>query len=237
MLNQFTVVRNDFLNQDVNGFYRTDYIGYKQPNNPNYLNYFKNTFNNFSYNKLNSALSELKNNMINELNFIYQSLNLGNEKLYICVVPRAKALDNYSDNQLVFRNYFKSLLGLLQQPQSRIVSRINLHQINFGNERLNPNLFGNGIDFIIRTQNTKTTHLARSSIENDGDMPYIGITKKTCQLSPDIRDKHILLIDDIYTKNVNIDEDALQALLDCGAKSITLFAIAKTRNYEINLGF
>ena len=40
--------------------------------------------------------------------------------------------------------------------------------------------------------------------------------------------KDILLIDDIYTKTVNIDEDAIQALLDNGARSVFFYAIGKT---------
>jgi hypothetical protein len=62
----------------------------------------------------------------------------------------------------------------------------------------------------------------------DGDMPYVGITKATCKISGDVRGKDILLIDDIYTKGVNIVEDAIQALLDNGPKSVIFYAVAKT---------
>ncbi|UNU73169.1 amidophosphoribosyltransferase [Moraxella nasovis] len=208
MLHKFIVERNDFLHQNVQGFYRTDYVGYQQPNNPDYLNTLKNTFNKTPKNELMSAVKALKYNLIDELNYIYQQLDLS-DKLYICVVPRAKALETYSEYQLIFRILFQAIVG---------------------SDKLNQNLFGDGIDFIIRTRNTRTTHLNGRclSIENDGDMPYVGITKDTCQLSPEIAGKHILLIDDIYTKSINIDEDVLQALLDCGAKSVTLFAIART---------
>jgi hypothetical protein len=44
-------------------------------------------------------------------------------------------------------------------------------------------------------------------------LPYIGITNATCNISDDVIGKDILLIDDIYTKTVNIDEDAIQSLL------------------------
>jgi len=56
-------------------------------------------------------------------------------------------------------------------------------------------------------------------------MPYAGITQKTCTLNKNIKDKDILLIDDIYTADVNIDEDAIQALMDKGAKSVTFYAV------------
>ena len=43
-------------------------------------------------------------------------------------------------------------------------------------------------------------------------------------LKREINSKNILLIDDIYTKFVNIDEDAIQALLDKGAKSVHFYS-------------
>ena len=62
----------------------------------------------------------------------------------------------------------------------------------------------------------------------DGELPYAGITKDTCNISAGIRGKDILLIDDIYTKGVNIDEDAIQALLDNGARRVYFYAVGKT---------
>jgi len=64
--------------------------------------------------------------------------------------------------------------------------------------------------------------------KDNGDLPYPGITKKTCSISNEIKGKDILLIDDIYTKTVNVDEDAIQALLDNGAKSVYFYAVVKT---------
>ena len=59
-------------------------------------------------------------------------------------------------------------------------------------------------------------------------MPYPGITKDTCSISNEVKNKNILLIDDIYTNNINIDEDAIQALLDKGAKSVIFYSVGKT---------
>lgn len=230
MLNEFIVTKNEYLHCDIQGFYRVDYTGYNKPNNPNYLNVLKNTFNSTFDNYLDAALNELQDNLVNELTYIYNSLNIKNETLYICVVPRSKALGTYDDNQLIFRNCFKHLLGVDFPLPSYVRIRgggMRKYGIDYGTKRL-PNFFGDGVDFIIRTTNTRTTHLSKSNLENDGDMPYVGITKNTCKLSPEIYNKHILLIDDIYTKTVNIDEDAIQALLDYRAKSVTLFTIAKT---------
>ena len=43
-----------------------------------------------------------------------------------------------------------------------------------------------------------------------------------------VKGKDILLIDDLYTRSVNIDEDAIQALLDNGANSVTFYSVGKT---------
>ena len=65
--------------------------------------------------------------------------------------------------------------------------------------------------------------------QNDGgDMPYPGITKKTCDISEEVKGRDILLIDDLYTRTVNIDEDAIQALLDNGAESVVFYSIGYT---------
>ena len=58
--------------------------------------------------------------------------------------------------------------------------------------------------------------------------PYPGITKTTCTISDEIKGKDILLIDDVYTKDVGIDEDAIQALFDHGAKSVIFYSVGKT---------
>ena len=63
---------------------------------------------------------------------------------------------------------------------------------------------------------------------NDGSVPYVGITNATCNISDDVIGKDILLIDDIYTRTVNIDEDAIQSLIDKGANSVSFYAIGKT---------
>jgi hypothetical protein len=80
----------------------------------------------------------------------------------------------------------------------------------------------------MRHTNTRTTHLDRNGEGGDGNLPYPGITKDTCTISGQAKYKDILLIDDLYTKSVNIDEDAIQALLDKGANSVTFYSIGKT---------
>ena len=61
-------------------------------------------------------------------------------------------------------------------------------------------------------------------------MPYPGITNDTCIIENDlIQGGTIILVDDIYTENVNIDEDCVQALYDAGAEKVVFYAVAKTR--------
>lgn len=86
----------------------------------------------------------------------------------------------------------------------------------------------NGLDDIERKINTKTTHFHKKpEYGGDGEYPYPGITNDTCEISQNVRNKNILLIDDIYTKTININEDCIQALLDKGAKSVILYTVAK----------
>lgn len=120
----------------------------------------------------------------------------------ICVIPRAKVESNYQYNQLLFKKVVSSIAK-------------DLNYID-------------GTDYILRHTDTCTTHLARSGYGGNGDMPYPGITKATCTISNEVKGKDILLIDDLYTKNVGIDEDAIQALFDHGAKSVTFYSIGKT---------
>jgi hypothetical protein len=125
--------------------------------------------------------------------------NSSRNKFTICVVPRSKCNHNYQPTQLLFIDTIKKFL------------------LN------NVNLFNDGTDYISRVIDTPTTH-----ITHDYESVEIGVTKKTCDISTNIKGKDILLIDDIYTKSVNIDEDAIQAIYDNGANSVIFYALGKT---------
>lgn len=122
----------------------------------------------------------------------------GKNSLVVCVVPRAKV--NYNPNQL----YFKKTI-------SKVANQL-------------PG-FIDGSEYIKRVKDTKTTHRARSGHGGNGDMPYPSITLDTCNFSLNVKGKDILLIDDLYTNSVNIDEDAIQALFDKGANSVIFYSI------------
>lgn len=210
-MNNFTIEKNDFLKLDTQGYYNTDYVGYRKKGNPDFLNVLKNTFNSFSDSILKQAVSDLRKVLIEDWDSLVWDISY---PLAICVVPRAKV--NYAPTQLSFKSTVKA-----------VIKEMNIQW--WGNEN-SSDAFIDGTEYIIRTINTKTTHLPLNTpnYNNDGDIPYPGITKATCQISNGVKDKNIILIDDIYTKSINIDEDAIQALLDNGAKSIVFYAVAKT---------
>ena len=200
---KFLIQSNSYLSRDVEAFYHTNYVGYKKLGNPDYINTLKNTYNSYSESMLDNAVQELRRVLLDDLENLLQILQL--TPLTVCVVPRAKT--NYQPNQLLFKSTVRD-----------VVDQLN-------------SFFVNGIDYIIRHTNTKTTHLPASTPDynNDGAAPYPGITIETCNISSDVRDKDILLIDDVYTREVNIDEDAIQALLDRGARSVTFYAVGCKR--------
>jgi len=199
----FTIEQNSFLKQNIQGFYHTHFGGVDLPNNPNFLYKLKNDpHHNWTTEHLKTAITEFANILIDDLPKVQS--HLGISSLTVCVVPRSKADKNYSQNQLLFKATVK-----------HIVNKLGLID---------------GTDYITRHTNTKTTHLKKpiEGFNNDGDLPYIGITNATCNISDSVNGKDILLIDDIYTKTVNIDEDAIQTLLNKGAKSVAFYAIGNT---------
>lgn len=202
----FTIEANPpYLTRDIKAFYHANFYGASHPENPNFLYKLKNDIHHhWTDEQMKSALTEFMRILLLDLPIIKQSLQINT--LTICVVPRAKAEGTYNLNQLYFRDAIGALI----------------------NQRLSG--FENGTKYILRHTNTKTTHL-RNPVEgfvNDGQLPYAGITLDTCTISPNVVGKNILLIDDIYTKTVNIDEDAIQALLTKGANSVAFYAIGKT---------
>jgi len=203
-MNKFTIYANEFLHCNIQGYYHINYVGFKNPGNPDYLNILKNTFDNIPENKLLHATEQL-------YEVLKKDLTQFDKTLTVCVVPRSKAENSYKHNQLLFKKVVQKIVNELG--------------------------FNNGTNYIIRHTDTKTTHLAHSprgtQFAGDGDMPYPGITKDTCNISESVKGKDILLIDDIYTKGVNVDEDAIEALLDKGAKSVIFYCVGKTERNNI----
>jgi hypothetical protein len=193
-----------FLNQDTNAFYHSGYNSggawQIQHTIENMIWTLKNDVDSFPE-RLPNAQQQLSVIINEDLPQILQQT--GHNNLTICVVPRSKAEGYYRADQLLFRRTISDVVD--QMPN-----------------------FENGTNYIIRHTNTRTTHLDRNGEGGDGNLPYPGITKETCTISNQVRGKDILLIDDLYTKSVNIDEDAIQALLDNGASSVTFYSVGKT---------
>lgn len=202
-MKKFKITKNEFLKNDMQAFYSVDYTGYGNMGNPNYLNILKNTFGAEEKTKLLKAINGLTGILSSDLPKILTELKL--KQITICVIPRAKCFDYYSEDQLIFKSVVGSIVRSLVG-------------------------FTDGTSFIVRHTDTKTTHLQKQieNFVNDGPLPYPGITKDTCTISDDVIGRDILLIDDIYTKTVNIDEDTIQALLDKGAKSVAFYAVSRT---------
>lgn len=197
-----------FLKTPVEAFYHADYCGggnwSRSGSIENMIWTLKNDVSPFP-DRLPSAVRQLQNIIIEDLPNILQFTRLS--QLVVCVIPRSKSEGFYKENQKLFRHTIKiTIQGMTG--------------------------FIDGTDYIIRHTSTRTTHLShRDQIRppyTDGEPPYPGITKETCTIDDNIVSKDILLIDDLYTKAVNIDEDAIQALLDKGAKSVFFYSIGKT---------
>lgn len=199
----FIINTNTFLHSEVNGFYHTTYSRFKTPGNPDYINYLKNTYDSFPLDLLDRSVSELRSALLVDLPKIKAHLKFSS--LVVCVVPRSKAITQYKPNQLLFSKTIQDVVN-------------------------ETGIFTNGVNYIIRHTNTQTTHLPASTpnYTNDGDAPYPGITNATCTISDHVIGQNILLIDDVYTNNINIDEDMIQSLLDAGARSVAFYAIGKT---------
>ena len=202
-MNQFEILANEYLQRNIRAFYHVPYVGMGNPGNPDYVNVLKNTFNDFAEQKLMSAVQELQGVLLGDFPQILGSS--GFEMMAVCVVPRAKAENSYHANQLLFKSTVRASLRQLED-------------------------FEDGTSYIRRLTNTRTTHLRTPvpSYNNDGPEPFPGITVQTCEISANVRGKNVLLVDDIYTPRVNIDEDAIQALLNAGAHTVSFYAVGKT---------
>jgi hypothetical protein len=196
--------RGLFISKSINAFYHADYNGggmwKTQESIENMIWTLKNDVSPFPE-RLLFVKEQFRQILLTDLPQILQTT--GKRNLTICVIPRSKMENYYRADQLFFRQIVSTVIDSL-------------------------NGFSNGTRYIIRHTDTRTTHLDRNGEGGDGNLPYPGITVATCNISDEVRGKDILLIDDLYTKSVNIDEDAIQALLNKGANSVVFYAVGRT---------
>jgi hypothetical protein len=211
-MQQFTIQKNDYLSHDTMAFYHSDYYSgggqWKISGTiENMICTLENDVTPYPSDILKNASQRLENILLEDLPQIIRQI--GKSNLTVCVIPRAKTKYNY--DQLLFR-----------KTVSDVVNRLN-------------GIY-NGTNYIVRHTDTQTTHKIKSGFGGSGRSPYPGITKETCTISDEVTGKDILLIDDLYTKTINIDEDAIQALVDKGAKSVVFYAVGKTVS-KLNISY
>lgn len=196
-----------FLTKKVQAYYHDDYHGGDSElrDTTGTVESIITTLKNQFKDKSKEVLIQAGKNMIAILNKdLPQILRAtGLEELVVCAIPRSKAKNSYIPAQLLFKKAIEASVK------------------NLGK-------FIDGTDYIVRHTDTRTTHMDKSGYGGEGNLPYPGITKDTCTISDKVRGKDILLIDDLYTASVNIDEDAIQALFDNGARSVIFYSLGKT---------
>ncbi|MCX7611735.1 MAG: hypothetical protein N2043_09140 [Ignavibacterium sp.] len=208
-MNEFIIRANQYLRNDIQGYYHGKHYNYNRTE-VGFINTLKN-----DYDKATAHIKQFGYTLTEAENLLYNVLKedlpkilenkFFDKKPTVCVIPRAKRDLCYRETQLRFMYTIK-----------RYITE-------------NLDKFEDGTEYIKRIVDTETTHLTRNYAS-----VYPGITRETCEISEMVIGKNILLIDDIYTPNVNIVEDAIQALLDRGANQVVFYAVGKT---EQNLYF
>lgn len=199
-MNEFVIRPNRYLRHGTRAFYHVVYTRMGAPGNPDFLNVLKNQFLNSSSSELTRSVDSLRAALREDLPKARQLLAVA--ELTICTIPRAKNERHYQSSQQLFR----ATVGEVARAEAGLLDATG---------------------YILRHTDTQTTHLSRSGHGGEGDSPYPGITVQTCDISPDVRGRDVLLVDDIYTPTINIDEDAIQALRETGANTVAFYAVGR----------
>ena len=93
------IVANKYLQENIRFFYHTDYVGYQNTGNPDYINTFKNTYGSYSNIKLNSSVRELENVLSEDLPQIFQLLQLNS--LTVLCSSKSKSRNQLSTRSIV----------------------------------------------------------------------------------------------------------------------------------------
>lgn len=202
---QHTIIGPDaFLNRQVDLYYHDNYYGYKSPKNRLvYLNVLKNDL--LLRNEDEIMESEALAAAVLSRDLVQLVQQYG--ALTVCGIPRSKSERSY--------DYWQ--MGLKRAIRRAVSSNRYLHD---------------GLDYIERRVDTLCTHLSRSGRGGEGESPRPGLIGDTCIFSRNIAGKHIVLVDDIYTPGVGIDEDCIQALLNLRASNVIMYAYGYTVKNE-----
>jgi len=183
--------------QGVKAYFHAEYYGMNSANNTiKYVNYLKNDLGTFTH--LVPASEQM---LTKVLAADFAELVRRHGCMTVVGIPRSKREDSYPTNKMGLKRGIRAAVARVEG-------------------------LSDGLDYILRHTNTRTSH--RAAYDSDGRLPYPGITKETCNLSPEIAGKDILLVDDIYTPTCGIDEDAISALFEAGARSVVFYAVGYT---------
>ena len=185
---------------DVVGYFHDWYYTMRDPRNT--MHYLTNLKNDIPPYHTPDIIRESEAELAQVLRQDFAWIVSAHGAMTVCGVPRSKRENSYPFSQMGLKRTIRA-----------VVREMGLED---------------GMDYIVRHTDTVCTHRARSGHGGAGEMPRPGLLKDTCFMSPCIAGKDILLVDDIYTPSVGIDEDAIQALLDCGAKSVIFYAVGYT---------
>ncbi len=189
------ICRDDYLDRDVDLYFHDLYHGFRSTNNSIiYVNYLKNDCRDYD-----NRIADSEDKAAGVLAADLMKLVGLYGPLTVCGIPRSKREKSYPPEKM----------GLKRAIRKAIAMNSNL---------------ADGLDYIVRHTNTRCTHRSHWGNGGDGEGPRPGLLRDTCTLSRDIAGKSIVLVDDIYTAGVGIDEDGVQALFDVGAKSVIMYA-------------
>lgn len=184
----------------VDGFFHDEYYGMSSPNNRiRFVNVLKNDYQNASPDEIRFAEEILADAIRHDLARITRHYG----PMTLVGVPRSKREASYPQSKMGLKRALR--LAASENPQ-----------------------LSDGLDFIVRQRDTLCTHQGYWGRGGYGEGPRPGLIEDTCVLSPRIEGRDILLVDDIYTPGCGIDEDAICAVLNAGARSVVFFAIGYT---------
>ena len=191
--------KDAFLDRDIDLYFHAHYYGFSSAENTiRYVNYLKNDRRDFD--KLIAA-SEDRAAAVLAADLAELVGVYG--PLTVCGIPRSKREDAYPPEKMGLKRAIRKAIAM------------------------NPNLL-DGLDYIVRHTNTLCTHRSYWGYGGDGEGPRRGLMHDTCNISAEVAGKSIVLVDDIYTAGVGIDEDGVQALLDAGARSVIMYTFGCT---------
>ena len=188
-----------FLAKDIDLYFHDFYYGFSSSlNTIKYINYLKN-----DRREYDAEIGACEEKAAKVLAVDLDELVKAYGPLTVCGIPRAKREDSYPSEKMGLKRAIRKAIAMIPA-------------------------LSDGMDYIIRHTNALCTHLSYWRHGGDGEGPRPGLLRDTCILSGEISGKNIVVIDDIYTAGVGIDEDGVQALLDAGAKNVIMYTFGCT---------